>query len=99
MAKGQMRSNKEKKKPKAEHNKKKQEGRRRSPGFAVQPGPGPGPARLQSIWEEGIAAGTRPRIASEGGKPNASRSWPACALHEPISVFPRSNGACITTIL
>jgi hypothetical protein len=37
MAKGQMRSNKEKKKPKAEHNKKKKGGPALSP-FAVVPG-------------------------------------------------------------
>jgi len=44
MAKGQMRSNKEKKKPKAEHNKKKKGGPAQSP-FAVgqqsQPGQNP----------------------------------------------------------
>jgi len=36
MAKGQMRSNKEKKKPKAEHNKKKKGGPAPSPFAAVQ---------------------------------------------------------------
>jgi len=38
MAKGQMRSNKEKKKPKAEHNKKKKGGATSSPGQQSQPG-------------------------------------------------------------
>jgi hypothetical protein len=42
MAKGQMRSNKEKKKPKAEHN-KKQKGAAPSPFAAVQGQPGSNP--------------------------------------------------------
>jgi hypothetical protein len=37
MAKGQMRSNKEKKKPKADHNKKKKGGPAPSPFAAAQP--------------------------------------------------------------
>jgi len=43
MAKGQMRSNKEKKKPKAEHNKKQKGGAAPSPFAAMQGQPGSNP--------------------------------------------------------
>jgi hypothetical protein len=69
---------------------KKEGRRRRSPGFAVQPGAGPVPARLQPIWEEGIAAGTRAQRKSVIAGVRASGADLG---------FARSNGACITTIL
>jgi hypothetical protein len=50
MAKGQMRSNKEKKKPKAEHNKKKKGGPAASP-FAM--GQGSGQSGQNSLGKKG----------------------------------------------
>ena len=53
MAKGQMRGNKEKKKPKAEWNKKKKSG---PSSLAVRFGTGANPARTEPIRQEELTA-------------------------------------------
>jgi hypothetical protein len=81
MAKGQMRSNKEKKKPKADHNKKKKGGPALSP-FALareQPQPGQNPFGKKSQPNDGgaftspLRAGCLARAPREAeGGPKAS---------------------------